>query len=130
MLGEHEKAFHSLNEQQGSNDQHLNQVFELLQSIHERLSVSPPDMSPANPPVPPAVRHGVPPETAICDASFPTPDHFSGDINKYGGFLLQRSLPFAHSPRSFTFDSSKISSVVGLLKHRALDWALAFRMCI
>jgi len=60
------------------------------------------------------------------DASFPTLDHFSGDINKYGGLLLQCSLAFARSLCSFYTDYSKISYIIGLLRSRAPDWALAF----
>jgi len=40
MLGEHEKVRQLLNEQQGSNNQRLNQVFELLKNLNDRLTDS------------------------------------------------------------------------------------------
>ena len=42
------------------------------------------------------------------------------------GFLLQCTLAMTQSPRSFPSDSAKISFMVGLLKDKALAWALAF----
>ena len=80
MLGEHEKALCSQNKQQGSNNQCLNQVFILLQNIHEHLSASlqahyhQPTHQFSHQPA------KMWPESVFHDASFPTLDHFSGDV--------------------------------------------------
>uniref|UniRef100_A0A3Q2PBR9 DUF4939 domain-containing protein n=1 Tax=Fundulus heteroclitus TaxID=8078 RepID=A0A3Q2PBR9_FUNHE len=58
-------------------------------------------------------------------ASSPTPEPYSGEIGKCGGFLLQCSLVFGRSPHSFLNDRDKVSFIVGLLKGRALQWAEA-----
>jgi len=42
------------------------------------------------------------------------------------GFLLQCTLAMTQSPRSFPSDLAKILFVMGLLKDKALAWALAF----
>ena len=126
LLGEHDRALRFLREQQGSNNQRLNPVFELLQDIHERLSVSSPGVYPVSSPAQASASQGATPEPIFRDASFPTPDHFAGDVSKCGGFLLQCSLAFARSARPFSNDSAKISYIVALLEGRSLDWALAF----
>ena len=81
MLGEHEKALRSLDEQQGSNNPRLNQAFELLQNMHERLYDSSPGTITASTPAPSS-----PSQAVLRDESFPTPDHFTGDVSKCGGF--------------------------------------------
>jgi len=55
---------------------------------------------------------------AFRDAAFLTPDAYSGDVNKCGGFLLQYSLAIS--------DPAKILSVIALLSGRALDWAQGY----
>jgi len=65
-------------------------------------------------------------EPVFRDATFPTPDHFSGETHKCRGFLFQCSLVFARSPRSFLTDAAKRSYIASLLRGRASDWALAF----
>ncbi|XP_038149046.1 uncharacterized protein LOC119788602 isoform X1 [Cyprinodon tularosa] len=59
------------------------------------------------------------------DVVLPTPEPFSGDLNKSKGFLLQCSLVFGRSPQSFPDDANKISYVIGLLRDKALRWAEA-----
>ncbi|XP_038149047.1 uncharacterized protein LOC119788602 isoform X2 [Cyprinodon tularosa] len=54
------------------------------------------------------------------DVVLPTPEPFSGDLNKSKGFLLQCSLVFGRSPQSFPDDANKISYVIGLLRDKAL----------
>uniref|UniRef100_A0A3B5QV56 DUF4939 domain-containing protein n=1 Tax=Xiphophorus maculatus TaxID=8083 RepID=A0A3B5QV56_XIPMA len=53
----------------------------------------------------------------------PNPEKYSGEINRCGGFLLQCSLAFNNSPRSFAHDGAKISYIISHLSGRALDWA-------
>jgi len=126
MLGKHEKTLWLLNEQQGSNNQSLNQVFELLKDVHVRLSNSSPGISSASSLVPLPISQEATLEPVFQDAAFLTPDHYSVDTNRCKGFLFQGSLAFARSPCSFSTDAAKISFIVALLRNKALDWALAF----
>lgn len=129
LLGEHEKALRSLNDQQGHCNQRLDQVLEMIVKMNDHLStlstVSPAD---GNPPMPPQVP--VPPtplaEPQFRNITFPTPDSYAGDVGGCEGFLLQCTLAMTQAPRSFPSDSAKISFVIGLLKDKALAWALAF----
>uniref|UniRef100_A0A3Q2CNP6 DUF4939 domain-containing protein n=1 Tax=Cyprinodon variegatus TaxID=28743 RepID=A0A3Q2CNP6_CYPVA len=84
----------------------MNQLTMSIQELTNKLSITPP--SPA----------GRRPHPSL-------PEHYSGEVGKCGGFLLQCSLVFCRSPQSFSNDASKISYLVGLLQGRALQWAEA-----
>jgi len=117
MLGEHEKALRSLSEQQVSSNQHLVQVFDLLQNVHKHQSACRSWILPsANPPIRSSASHGGSYEPVFQNTSFPTPDHFSGDnnTNKCNGFLLQSFLAIARwygtsFDKQFPFDSFAFS---------------------
>uniref|UniRef100_A0A3P9PSB4 DUF4939 domain-containing protein n=1 Tax=Poecilia reticulata TaxID=8081 RepID=A0A3P9PSB4_POERE len=57
--------------------------------------------------------------------SLPTPVHYSGEIGKCGGFILQCSIVFCRTTDCFPDDSAKIAYMIGLLKGKALRWAEA-----
>ena len=129
LLGEHDKALRSLNDQQEHFSQRLDQVFGMLVKMNDHLStlptVSSADRNPPvllqvpAPPTPPA-------EPQFRNLAFPTPDSYTGDVGGCEGFLLQCTLAMTRSPRSFPSDLAKISFVGGLLKDKALAWDLAF----
>jgi len=96
--------------------QHLEQLSRQIQGLHDKL----PQVSAAATSDPLPVSSPLPVHR---DAITPTPDYFSGELEKCKGFLLQCTLVFNRSPRSFPDDVSKISYIVGLLRDRALKWA-------
>ncbi|XP_075939013.1 nuclear factor I/Xb isoform X5 [Anarhichas minor] len=77
-----------------------------------------------SPPVPaPAL---FPPVLAppVWESPVPAPDPYDGTLGKCQGFLLRCQRVFDRQPQTFDSDGSKVSYVVGLLRGRALDWAV------
>uniref|UniRef100_A0A3P9LGA0 Gypsy retrotransposon integrase-like protein 1 n=1 Tax=Oryzias latipes TaxID=8090 RepID=A0A3P9LGA0_ORYLA len=54
------------------------------------------------------------------------PEPFYGNVDAFGGFLLQCQLIFQQAPRYYHSDHSKISLIVNSLRSKALQWAQAF----
>uniref|UniRef100_A0A3Q2ZG23 CCHC-type domain-containing protein n=1 Tax=Kryptolebias marmoratus TaxID=37003 RepID=A0A3Q2ZG23_KRYMA len=80
----------------------------------------PPAPAPAPAPDPiPGVR------STFSEIRFPTPERFDGEPRKCRGFIMQCSLAFNSSPRSFAHDGAKIAFVLSHLSGKALDWAEA-----
>uniref|UniRef100_A0A3B5L0M0 DUF4939 domain-containing protein n=1 Tax=Xiphophorus couchianus TaxID=32473 RepID=A0A3B5L0M0_9TELE len=100
--------------------QYLHQMTNQLQTLQDRL----PPANPAPVPAPaPASSSAAPAPPLSRDVITPTPEHYSGELEKSKGFLLQCALAFRRSLRSFPDDGSKIYFLVGLLRDRALRWA-------
>ncbi|XP_023811332.1 uncharacterized protein LOC110015202 [Oryzias latipes] len=54
------------------------------------------------------------------------PEPSYGNVDAFGGFLLQCQLIFQQAPRYYHSDHSKISLIVNSLRSKALQWAQAF----
>lgn len=124
LLGRHDAAINGVLHQQNSILQHLHQMTNQIQILQDRISPANPAPAPAPVPAPapaPTSASSAPPLPR--DVIMPVPEQYSGELGKSKGFLLQCSLAFRRSPRSFPDDASKISFIVGLLKDRALRWA-------
>uniref|UniRef100_A0A3B5PP23 Retrotransposon gag domain-containing protein n=1 Tax=Xiphophorus maculatus TaxID=8083 RepID=A0A3B5PP23_XIPMA len=112
--------------QQNSILQHLHQMSNQLQILQDRIKPAPapaPDPAPAPTSAAAAPTSSASAPSPSRDVIMPIPEQYSGELGKSKGFLLQCSLAFRRSPRSFPDDASKISFIVGLLRDRALRWA-------
>lgn len=125
LVGRHEAALQDFSRQQtvitNTLSQLSKQVFELSHQIKDSTTQRPATAQPiaAQPASSSATQ-------AFREVTSPTPECFSGELNKTQGFLLQCSLIFNSAPHSFQTDASKISYIIGLLRGRALHWAQVF----
>lgn len=102
---------------------HINQqLAALTQALAQRtpLESTPPQSPPSQPQPqasPPLEPHTLqsPAPPAPPERPFPTPERFSGDLEKCAGFLTQLSLQFWKQPRAFESDGAKIVYFVQLL---------------
>lgn len=119
LLGQHEQLLRVLIESQQSTTNQIAQINVMMKEFTTglaRVFVPAQSTTAAPPPMPPS---------SVREAHVPDPDHYSGDMGKCGGFLLQCSLVFSQKPITYATDSSKIAFIMGLLKGKALDWATA-----
>ncbi|XP_023208460.1 retrotransposon-like protein 1, partial [Xiphophorus maculatus] len=131
-LARHDAMLHALLDQQTFQGQLMDQLKTTVSELASQLAsgMQPLNLAGAANPAPsPRAEPPAPPEPAGLprgrEISPPTPEHYSGEIGKCGGFLLQCSIVFARAPGSFPDDSAKIAYMVGLLKGKALKWAEA-----
>uniref|UniRef100_A0A3P8NYP3 DUF4939 domain-containing protein n=1 Tax=Astatotilapia calliptera TaxID=8154 RepID=A0A3P8NYP3_ASTCA len=57
--------------------------------------------------------------------TMPSPEPFTGELEKCSGFLAQVSLFFPQENRTYASDGARIAFFVQLLRDRALQWAQA-----
>uniref|UniRef100_A0A3Q3ALY7 Gypsy retrotransposon integrase-like protein 1 n=1 Tax=Kryptolebias marmoratus TaxID=37003 RepID=A0A3Q3ALY7_KRYMA len=126
FLVRHESMINALCERQQTETGRLDQLTTLMQDIHQRVSTFIPNTADSSS-VSASTASSLPVQTSghFREVLSPTPEHFSSEIGKCAGFLLQCSLVFARSPQSFVEDSAKISYIIGLLRDKALKWAEA-----
>lgn len=111
----------SVNEQQASTNQWLDQLTTLIQNL--QTTTSPHPAADVASPSPSAFQPASPP---LCDVTAPTPEvFFSSESSSCSEFLLPCSLIFNGSPHSFPSDDTKISYMVGLFWGKTLRWAEA-----
>ncbi|XP_037837009.1 uncharacterized protein LOC119617914 [Kryptolebias marmoratus] len=126
LLARHESLINVLCERQQSETSRLDQLTLLTQEIHQKMSSLVPaaaDSSSAS--ASSVTSFPVSNPGHFREVPSPTPEPFSGEIDKCAGFLLQCYLVFARSPQSFANGSAKIAYVIGLLLDKALGWAEA-----
>ena len=117
IIQSHQSAFQTLCEHQRTTNQRLDQISQFLQNLQSPPAApSPPGAS--TEPVTPTLT-----PTTFRDVTSPTPEKFSGELGRVGGFLPQCSLVFNRAPHSFPSGDAKISYVLGLLTGKALKWA-------
>lgn len=123
-LGQHEQLLHGLMESHQAAAVQITQLNTMLQELTTNLTRS---AAPGQPTLtqPPASAQPQPPLPQPRETHVPDPEHYTGDMGKCGGFLLQCSLVFTQKPVTYASDSSKVAFIMGLLKGRALDWAAA-----
>ena len=124
LLGQHEALIQTMIQQQTQVMQTMSSLTRELQDVKTLLNVNPPTSVPppaASAPVVPAASSA--PDVGVSTLA---PEPFTGDLSKSRGFLLQCSLVFSRSPRSFPDDAHKISYLIGLFRDRALRWAESF----
>uniref|UniRef100_A0A3B3HD22 Gypsy retrotransposon integrase-like protein 1 n=1 Tax=Oryzias latipes TaxID=8090 RepID=A0A3B3HD22_ORYLA len=77
-------------------------------------------------PAPPSVNLEPSTSTANPENYRLQPEPFFGNVENFGGFLLQCQLLFQQAPRYYLTDHSKITMIVNSLRGKALQWAQAF----
>ncbi|KAK7938999.1 hypothetical protein WMY93_002325 [Mugilogobius chulae] len=123
MIGQHDQLLRGLMESQQTTANQITQLNAMLQHLTTTLSGSlAPTQSPAAQPLDSA---SLPPTLQPREAHVPDPQHYSGDMGKCGGFLLQCALVFSQKPTTYATSASKIAFIMGLLQGKALDWAAA-----
>uniref|UniRef100_A0A3B5QIN5 Retrotransposon gag domain-containing protein n=1 Tax=Xiphophorus maculatus TaxID=8083 RepID=A0A3B5QIN5_XIPMA len=111
LLGRHDATNNVVLHQLNSMLQYLHQMANQIQTLQDRF----PPANPAPAPVPAPTLASTSAASApplSCDVITPTPEHYSGELEKSKGFLLQCTLAFRRSPRSFPDDLMKRTSYI------------------
>uniref|UniRef100_A0A3P9CP96 DUF4939 domain-containing protein n=1 Tax=Maylandia zebra TaxID=106582 RepID=A0A3P9CP96_9CICH len=69
--------------------------------------------------------HHINKELSAPGRTMPSPEPFTGELEKCSGFLAQVSLFFPQENRTYASDGARIAFFVQLLRDRALQWAQA-----
>lgn len=127
LLERHEKMLHHINKELSALTQALAQRTPLVSSPSPSVNPSP-RVSPSPSPNPQAAAAPPDPPAAWLEApgrTMPSPEPFTGELEKCSGFLAQVSLFFRQQNRTYASDGARIAFFVQLLRDRALQWAQA-----
>lgn len=123
VIGRHDQLLQALIKSQETSSNQIAQLNAMLQQLTTNISTF---QSPVQPPAAEAQAFAAtPPLLPPREPHVPDPEHYSGDMGKCGGFLLQCSLVFSQRPATYSSSASKIAFIMGLLQGKALDWATA-----
>lgn len=125
-IDSNENLLHQILQEQLASKVKLDELSRKMQSLENKLGVQLLSWPPSAASHPVASGSNSSPGSCLCEPDIRPSEHYDGDPDQCGGFLLQCHLSFMRSPSLFPTPVSKITYLVSALKGKALCWSHAF----